>query len=105
MTAILQPQAPVQCDEFPFASTYEGSARWRYDGAQYRNWYSVQWVNTAQNLEAGRELAAWYRNQRILDKATETRNGYYMVTYISFESNGDWNIRGRFGHLALAPGI
>lgn len=69
----------VQCDEFPFASTYEGSARWRYDGAQYRNWYSVQWVNRTQNEEAGRELGAWYLNQRILDKASETRNGYYMV--------------------------
>lgn len=69
----------VQCDEFPFASTYEGSARSRYDGIKYRNWYSVQWVNTAQNLEAGRELGAWYLNQRILDKVDETRNGFYIV--------------------------
>lgn len=74
------PGQAVQCDEFPFASTYEGSARWRYDGARYRNWYSVQWVDTTQNLEAGRELGAWYLNQRILDKeAGETRNGFYMV--------------------------
>jgi hypothetical protein len=27
-------------------------------------------------------------------------SGYYMVTYTRFESNGDWNIDGRFGYLS-----
>ncbi|MDI3424112.1 hypothetical protein QIT00_37240 [Streptomyces sp. B-S-A12] len=58
---------PFDCDEYAFASTYEGAARWRYDGAAYRNHYSARWVNREVNQEAGRCLGRWYSNDRILD--------------------------------------
>lgn len=58
---------PYDCDEYAFASTYEGAARWRYDGKQYRRMYSVRWVDSEVNQEAGRRLGRWYTNDRILD--------------------------------------
>jgi hypothetical protein len=59
---------PFDCDEYSFASTYEGAARHRYDGDQYREHYSVRWVNAKVNQEAGRRLAAWYGTDRLLDE-------------------------------------
>jgi hypothetical protein len=58
---------PFDCDEYSFASTYEGAARYRYDGDDYRRHYSVRWVNSDVNQEAGRRLGRWYTNDRILD--------------------------------------
>lgn len=59
---------PFDCDEYSFASTYEGAARYRYDGDQYRDHFSVRWVNAKVNQEAGRRLAAWYGTDRILNE-------------------------------------
>ncbi|OXM43411.1 NucA/NucB deoxyribonuclease domain-containing protein [Amycolatopsis alba] len=58
---------PFDCDEYAFASSYEGSARNEYDGAQYALDYTVRWVNSDQNQEAGRRLFGWQENDRILD--------------------------------------
>jgi hypothetical protein len=60
---------PFDCDEYPFASTYEGAARARpqYDGPAFERYYSVRWVNRDQNQEAGNRLGAWYLNDRIID--------------------------------------
>ncbi|MGJ7907974.1 NucA/NucB deoxyribonuclease domain-containing protein [Actinopolyspora sp. H202] len=55
------------CDEYAFASTYEGAARHNYEGSQHEGHYSVRWVDRDQNQEAGRRLGRWYINQRILD--------------------------------------
>lgn len=74
--------AGTECDEYPFASTYEGAARWRYDGTQYRYWYSVKWVDKNENGEAGLRLGGWYLNDRILDKAddeTTARDGFFLA--------------------------
>ncbi|MGK5550382.1 NucA/NucB deoxyribonuclease domain-containing protein [Actinomadura kijaniata] len=74
--------AGTECDEYPFASTYEGAARWRTDGARYRRWYSVKWVDEDETGEAGRRLGAWYLNDRILDKVDDeitARDGYFLV--------------------------
>lgn len=57
---------PHDCDEFPFASSYEGAARHRYEGDAYLNDFSVRYVDRVENQEAGRRLAAWYDNDRIL---------------------------------------
>jgi hypothetical protein len=38
--------------------------------------------------------------QRYSSSISIDGNGYYMVSYTSFESSGDWNIRGRFGYLS-----
>ncbi|MEV4295050.1 NucA/NucB deoxyribonuclease domain-containing protein [Microbispora rosea] len=56
------PKTALNCDEFPFASTYEGSkpakSAWNY---------SVKLINGVQNQTFGRKLKAWYQNNRILD--------------------------------------
>ncbi|MFB7467318.1 hypothetical protein ACFCZ1_28170 [Streptomyces sp. NPDC056224] len=58
---------PYDCDEYAFASTYEGAGRYLHDGAQYENHYSARWVNSDVNQEAGRRLGRWYDVDRILD--------------------------------------
>jgi hypothetical protein len=58
---------PYDCDEYAFASTYEGAARYLFDGAQYQRHYSARWVNSDVNQEAGRRLGRWYDIDRILD--------------------------------------
>ncbi|WP_437061163.1 DNRLRE domain-containing protein [Streptomyces sp. enrichment culture] len=56
----------LDCDEFPFASSYEGASRHQYEGDQYRNDFSVRYIDPTENQEAGRRLGAWYDNDRIL---------------------------------------
>ncbi|MQY09937.1 hypothetical protein SRB5_00400 [Streptomyces sp. RB5] len=62
---------PFDCDEYPFASTYEGAARFKYEPAdqqaQFRDQFSVRWVNRTVNREAGARLGRWYGVDRILD--------------------------------------
>ncbi|MGN9795976.1 DNRLRE domain-containing protein [Streptomyces sp. OZ13] len=54
------------CDEFPFASSYQGAARYQYEGEPYRDDFSVRYIDSNENQEAGRRLGAWYDNDRIL---------------------------------------
>lgn len=49
----------LDCDEYPFASTYEGAA----SGGDF----SVRGIPSNQNQAAGRALNAWYNTFRILD--------------------------------------
>jgi hypothetical protein len=58
---------PYDCDEYAFASTYEGAARFKYDGTRYQRHFSVRWVDRRVNQEAGRRLGRWYDVDRILD--------------------------------------
>ncbi|NEA60132.1 hypothetical protein G3I60_39730 [Streptomyces sp. SID13666] len=58
--------AGTQCDEYPFASTWEGA------GVGDGN-FSVRYLPSAQNGAAGTLLASWYTNQRILG-----REEYYI---------------------------
>ncbi|MCP2337943.1 NucA/NucB deoxyribonuclease domain-containing protein [Actinomadura rupiterrae] len=51
--------AGEECDEFPFASSWEGA------GAGNGN-YSVKYVNGTQNGNAGTDLNNWYVSDRIL---------------------------------------
>jgi hypothetical protein len=58
--ATLPPRLPDQdCDEFPFASTYEGAGLG--DGN-----FSVKYLNDEQNRRSGRVLRDYYRWDRIL---------------------------------------
>ncbi|MCQ6265938.1 NucA/NucB deoxyribonuclease domain-containing protein [Fictibacillus sp. WQ 8-8] len=50
-----------ECDEFPFASTWEGSS------TNGQDWFSVKLIPKESNNAAGRWLAAWYAYDRILD--------------------------------------
>ncbi|SDM74906.1 Deoxyribonuclease NucA/NucB [Fictibacillus solisalsi] len=51
-----------ECDEFPFASTWEGSA------TNGQDWFSVRLISKESNNAAGRWLGAWYAYDRILDR-------------------------------------
>jgi hypothetical protein len=53
-----------QCDEYPFASTWEGSATNGLDN------FSVRMISTESNGAAGTWLGAWYAYDRILDGDT-----------------------------------
>jgi len=68
-TAFCESPRPTgqQCDEYPFASTYEGGAQWLYvDGVTPFD-ISVRLVNKDQNREAGTDLKDFYKYYRILD--------------------------------------
>ncbi|CAG6391160.1 FG-GAP-like repeat-containing protein [Streptomyces cocklensis] len=49
-----------QCDEYPFASTYQG-------GSNGPNSFSVQVVTADDNTTAGNRLGGFYKDQRIID--------------------------------------
>ncbi|MFF4403801.1 FG-GAP-like repeat-containing protein [Streptomyces sp. NPDC001404] len=54
------------CDEYPFASTYDGS----WTGNANRDaidHFSVRALPSTDNQQGGRDLEEWYREQRILD--------------------------------------
>ena len=55
-----------QCDEFPFAATYEGAAKWFYEGTSPRA-FSAQLVNKEQNGIAGNIEQSFFLNNRVLD--------------------------------------
>ncbi|TMR04388.1 hypothetical protein ETD83_08445 [Actinomadura soli] len=60
---------PVQeCDEYPFASTYQGAARWKTDGDQYKLMFSAEPVYWRENQKAGELLGAWYDWDRISEE-------------------------------------
>ncbi|WP_089960948.1 hypothetical protein [Lentzea xinjiangensis] len=60
---------PYDCDEYALASTYEGAAQFYHDEQPQNELnYSVRWVNSEQNQEAGRRIGRWYENDRILDR-------------------------------------
>ncbi|MGW1093201.1 NucA/NucB deoxyribonuclease domain-containing protein [Streptomyces sp. NPDC002596] len=55
------PSDGLDCDEYPFASTWEGA------GVGDNN-FSVRYLDATQNRSAGGSLAAWYNSDRILHK-------------------------------------
>ncbi|MHA4773001.1 NucA/NucB deoxyribonuclease domain-containing protein [Streptomyces sp. MSC1_001] len=56
-----------ECDEFPFATTYEGSAASEFDVHVEKNNFSVLPVPGAQNGAAGNLLSGFYNANRIID--------------------------------------
>ncbi|RAY15406.1 hypothetical protein DPM19_11985 [Actinomadura craniellae] len=63
------------CDEFPFASTYEGAAASERPASEFYggvepNQFSIKRINSTQNQNGGRDLNTWYNNDRILDWAS-----------------------------------
>ncbi|GGV45836.1 hypothetical protein GCM10010182_82450 [Actinomadura cremea] len=72
-TIIYPPEYPEgtpshECDEYPFASTHEGAARWQHDGPQYQNMFSARPVFWRDNRAAGNVLLNWYNWDRIANK-------------------------------------
>ncbi|MFF3775773.1 hypothetical protein [Streptomyces sp. NPDC002232] len=56
-----------ECDEFPFATTYEGSAASEFDVHVEKNNFSVLPVPGVQNGAAGNLLSGFYNANRIID--------------------------------------
>lgn len=73
MPAPLPEEGPeFDCDEYAYASTYEGAAGWRdpggiFDPNKYRDEFAVRWVNRQHNSEAGNRLRSFNQTHRILD--------------------------------------
>ncbi|WP_265923374.1 NucA/NucB deoxyribonuclease domain-containing protein [Cupriavidus nantongensis] len=53
------------CDEYPFASTYEGAF-------QNRETTSAKYILSSDNRAVGSALSAFYSRQRVLDMSYET---------------------------------
>ncbi|GAA0414915.1 NucA/NucB deoxyribonuclease domain-containing protein [Streptomyces luteireticuli] len=60
-----------ECDEFPFASTYEGAAQPKYDRKAMKDNFSVMPVVAKENGDAGTLLLSFYAQYRILDGADD----------------------------------
>ncbi|MFE4869545.1 RICIN domain-containing protein [Streptomyces sp. NPDC056682] len=56
-----------ECDEFPFATTYEGSALEEYDVHAEKLNYSAMPLDGTQNGAAGNLLSGFYTSNRIID--------------------------------------
>ncbi|TXL83297.1 hypothetical protein EW053_37370, partial [Streptomyces sp. IB2014 016-6] len=55
------------CDEYPFATTYEGAAGSLYDPEQLPNNYSVMALDSTQNQAAGTLLGQFLTKARLID--------------------------------------
>ncbi|MFC9223839.1 hypothetical protein ACFT8W_24440 [Streptomyces hygroscopicus] len=56
-----------ECDEYPFASTYEGAAEHEWDPDAKKDNYSVLPIDAKQNGDAGLLLQGFYAKNRMLD--------------------------------------
>jgi hypothetical protein len=61
------PSNDQDCDEYPFATTYEGSARDLYQTSEPYGRFSARALDSDDNQEAGNRLGVWYSADRILD--------------------------------------
>jgi hypothetical protein len=66
----------LECDEYPFASTYEGSAQSIYEPTTAKNNFSALAINAGQNGAGGTQLASYYANNRIIDGPNDE---FYVV--------------------------
>ncbi|MGQ4486481.1 NucA/NucB deoxyribonuclease domain-containing protein [Streptomyces sp. 372A] len=57
----------LECDEYPFASTYEGSAQSIYEPTKPKNNFSALAIPSAENGKGGTQLATYYNDNRIID--------------------------------------
>jgi len=65
--ATSDPAGPRECDEFPFASTYEGAAHPRYNSSAAKDNYSARPLRKADNGAAGNILQTFLDRNRIVD--------------------------------------
>ncbi|WP_229914412.1 NucA/NucB deoxyribonuclease domain-containing protein, partial [Streptomyces capitiformicae] len=56
-----------ECDEYPFATTYEGSAEPDYDADAKKFNFSVKPIAKADNGAGGNLLLGFYAKNRIID--------------------------------------
>jgi hypothetical protein len=63
-----------QCDEYPFASTYQGGALFRYiydnqGGVGFPDSISAKIIRGADNGRSGSQLGAFYLRERVIDRS------------------------------------
>ncbi|WP_439145900.1 NucA/NucB deoxyribonuclease domain-containing protein [Streptomyces coacervatus] len=66
----------LKCDEYPFASTYEGSVQSIYEPSKPKNNFSALAINGTENGAGGTQLAKYYANNRIIDGPSDE---FYVV--------------------------
>ncbi|MFF9569799.1 NucA/NucB deoxyribonuclease domain-containing protein [Streptomyces sp. NPDC014685] len=66
----------LECDEYPFASTYEGSAQSIYETSKPKNNFSALAIPAAENGKGGSQLATYYNDNRIIDGPNDE---FYVV--------------------------
>ncbi|MVO87781.1 hypothetical protein GPA10_24220 [Streptomyces sp. p1417] len=66
-----------ECDEFPFASTYQGAAEWRHSQQTDRYNFSVKALPKESNGAAGTLLRDYYDKNRLIDGPDD---GFLMRT-------------------------
>ncbi|WP_435271897.1 NucA/NucB deoxyribonuclease domain-containing protein [Streptomyces parvulus] len=66
----------LECDEYPFASTYEGSAQSIYEPSKPKKNFSALAINGTENTAGGTQLATYYANNRIIDGPNDE---FYVV--------------------------
>lgn len=77
--------ATCQCDEYPFASTYQGAF-------ELPSTTSAKYILSAHNAKGGNDLLTFYRQQRVIDRSYETgQPGTRVDPYPAFvrEYGGD----------------
>lgn len=75
------PEVNRECDEYPFASTYEGAAQHAKDSSKPKDNYSARPLPKADNGAAGNILKAFMDRNRILDgfNGKEEVDGYLVT--------------------------
>ncbi|WNO76920.1 NucA/NucB deoxyribonuclease domain-containing protein [Streptomyces sp. AM8-1-1] len=68
-----------ECDEYPFASTYEGAAESEYDPEVTKFNFSAKPIPKADNQAGGQILKSYYGKNRIIDGLDDG----FMVTIVS----------------------
>ncbi|MEU9397788.1 NucA/NucB deoxyribonuclease domain-containing protein [Streptomyces sp. NPDC048324] len=66
----------LECDEYPFASTYEGSAQSIYDETKPKKNFSARAIDGTENGAGGTQLASYYSDNRIIDGPNDE---FYVV--------------------------
>ena len=67
----------LDCDEYPFAITYEGCAQNKYEPSTPANNFSAMPLTERDNERAGSDLNNFLRWNRVLD--TQTDDGFYVA--------------------------
>jgi hypothetical protein len=66
----------LECDEYPMASTYEGSAQSIYEPSKPKKNFSALAINATENGAGGTQLSTYYSNNRIIDGPNDE---FYVV--------------------------
>ncbi|WP_078623251.1 NucA/NucB deoxyribonuclease domain-containing protein [Streptomyces prunicolor] len=64
--------ACLDCEEFPFATTYEGAAQHVYDATASADNFSAKMIDSAENQAGGSQLGVYYGYNRIIDGSDDT---------------------------------